>query len=354
MKRVIDLKKYAVPVEKLRWICHPENFQFDCITDVDPLKEFIGQERAFDSINFGLAVERAGYNLFLTGLTGTGKAATIKSRLEKFIAEREAKGIKRQPYDWCYVYNFSDTDWPRILKLAQGFGKSFSNHMENLLETLKEEIPKTFGTEGYNKRKQDIIQEHQKRYQEAMDALEKEAKEKNLMVQISPMGAAVVPMVEEKPMSREEFFSLKEEERKEIESKRLEMMREVEETYAHLRDIEKEMGEKMKEIDLKAGEFAISRPFEELFRTYSEYPNVINFLKEAREYTLTKLDLFVKAPIQPQTPGIPAITQTDPFMAYRVNIFVDNSSISGPPIVFEPNPHWFNMFGKIERRALPI
>jgi predicted ATP-dependent protease len=35
-----------------------------------------------------------------------------------------------------------------------------------------------------------------------------------------------------------------------------------------------------------------------------------------------------------------------------VNVFVDNSSISGPPIVVEPNPNWFNMFGKIERRAL--
>jgi predicted ATP-dependent protease len=352
MEKIIDLKKYAVHVEKLRWICPLETFQFDCITEVEPLKEFIGQERALDSINFGLAVERAGYNLFLTGLTGTGKAATIKSRLEKFITEKEAKGIKRQPNDWCYVYNFSDTDRPRILKLAQGLGKSFSNHMENLLKTLKEEIPKTFGSEEYNKRKQDIIQEHQKKYQEAMDALEKEAKEKNLMMQISPMGAAVVPLVEEKPMTREEFFSLKEEDRKKIESKRLEMMRKVEETYAHLHDLEKEVGRKMKEIDLKAGEFAISRPFEELFRTYSEYPDVINFLKEAREYTLIKLDLFEKAPIQPQTPGIPAITQADPFMAYRVNIFVDNSSISGPPIVFEPNPHWFNMFGKIERRAL--
>jgi lon-related putative ATP-dependent protease len=352
MEKVIDLKKYAVPLEKLRWVCPPETFQFDCITDVEPLKEFIGQERAFDSINFGLAVERTGYNLFMTGLTGTGKAATIKSRLEKFIAEREAKGIKRQPHDWCYVYNFSDTDQPRILKLAQGLGKSFSNHMEKLLKTLKEEIPKTFGSEEYNKRKQDIIQEHQKKYQEAMDDLEKEAKGKNLMVQISPMGAAVVPIVDGKPMSREEFLSLKDEERKEIDAKRLEMMRKVEETYTHLHDLEKEAGEKIKDIDLKAGEFAISRPFEELFRTYSEYPQVINFLKEAREYTLTKLDLFTQAPIQPQASGIPAITQVDPFMAYKVNIFVDNSPTSGPPIVFEPNPHWFNMFGKIERKAL--
>ena len=112
------------------------------------------------------------------------------------------------------------------------------------------------------------------------------------------------------------------------------------------------MGEKIKEIDLKAGEIAISRPFEDIFKSYSEYPEVTNFLKEAREYTLTKLDIFMQAPTPPQMPGLLQVPQADPFMAYKVNVFVDNSSISGPPIVFEPNPHWFNMFGKIERRAL--
>jgi hypothetical protein len=265
MEKTVDIKKYAVPVENLRWICPQELFKFDCTTDIEPLKEFIGQDRAIDSINFGLAVERSGYNLFLTGLTGTGKAVTIKSRLERFIAERKAQGIKYQVFDWCYVYNFSDPDRPKILKLAQGLGKSLNNSMEVLLKRLKDEIPKTFGSEEYNKRKQELVEEHQRKYQEAMDELEKEAKEKNLMVQISPMGAAVVPLIEGQPMSRDEFLKLSDSDRKQIENKRIEMMRRVEETYARLHELEREVGEKMKEIDQKAGEFAISRPFEELF-----------------------------------------------------------------------------------------
>ncbi len=206
METVIDLNKYVVPIEKLRWVCRPDTFQFECTADIEPLREFIGQNRAMDSINFGLAVERAGYNLFLTGLTGTGKATTIKSRLQKFIEEREARGIKCVIHDWCYVYNFSAPDQPRILKLPQGLGKSLSNDVEELLKTLKEEIPKTFGSEEYNKRKQDVMEGHQTRYQKAMDALDKEAAEKNLMVQLSPMGAVVVPVSEGKPLSREEFL----------------------------------------------------------------------------------------------------------------------------------------------------
>ena len=99
MGKIIDLKKYAVPFEKLRWICPRDILKFKCTADIEPLREFIGQDRAIDSINFGLAVERPGYNLFLTGITGTGKAATIKARLKKFIEDKEVKGIKYQPND---------------------------------------------------------------------------------------------------------------------------------------------------------------------------------------------------------------------------------------------------------------
>jgi len=348
----IDLKKYAIPTERLRWICPEELFKFECTADIEPLKEFIGQDRALDSINFGLAVGRPGYNLFLTGLTGTGKAATIKACLERFIAEKKSKGVKYQLYDWCYVYNFSDPDRPGILKLPQGLGKAFRDHMDGLLKTLKEEISKAFSSEEYSKRKQEVMEEHQRKYQEIMDTLEYEARGKSLMVQLSPMGAAVVPLlVDGKPMPREEFLALPEKEKEEIDSRRLEMMRKVDETYTRLREMENEVAEKMKEIDLKTGEFAISRPFEELLKGYSEYPEVVSFLKDAKEYTLTKLDMFTQPPMPSQLPGFPPGVTVDSFIAYKVNVFVDNSSLDSPPIIIEPNPNWFNMFGKVERRA---
>jgi predicted ATP-dependent protease len=351
MRKPVRVKKYAIPADKLRWICPKEIFAFECTTDIEPLKEFIGQVRAIDSIKFGLTVERAGYNLFLTGLTGTGKAATIKSHLERFITDKKAKGIEYELHDWCYVYNFSEPDQPRILKLPQGMARTFSSTMDELVKKLKEEIPKTFGSEEYTKRKQDIMEEHQRRYQEAMDVLDKEAAKNNLMVQLSPMGAAVVPLVDGKPLPREEFLAMPESEKELIEAKRLELMRKVDETYSHIRDLEKEISEKMKEVDQKAGEFAVANHFDEMFSRYREYPDIMDFLNKAREYTLSKLELFLQVPPQGQMPGIPPAFQVDSFMAYKVNIFIDNSNLSGPPIIIEPNPNWYNVFGKIERRA---
>jgi predicted ATP-dependent protease len=351
MNQSIDISKYAVPVERLRWVCSEDFFQFECTSDIEPLKEFIGQGRALDAIHFGLAVERTGYNLFLTGLTGTGKAATIKASLQRFIEERKVQGITYEIHDWCYVYNFEAPDMPRILRLPQGMGKSFATQMESLLKALKEEIPKTFGSEEYTRNKQEVMEEHQRKYQAAIDELERDAAGKNLVVQLSQMGAVVVPLEGGTPLSREEFLKRPEAERTEIESKRLEVMKKVDETYSYLRELEKTIGQKMKEIELKAGQFAIERPFADLFKTYAEYPEIISFLTEMRDYTLTKLDIFMQTAQSPQLPISPAL-QAESFTAYKINVFVDNSSLSGPPVIFEPNPNWFNMFGKIERRAL--
>ncbi len=107
MEQTADVGKCLVPVESLCWIC-PENiFQFECTSDIEPLKEFIGQVKAVDAINLGFAVERAGYTLFLTGLTGTGKAATMRAKLSRLIEERTAQGILYVTDDW-YVYLFSE------------------------------------------------------------------------------------------------------------------------------------------------------------------------------------------------------------------------------------------------------
>ena len=136
-----NLDKFAVPAEALRWICPEELLDFEYTTDIEPLRDFIGQERAVDSITFGLAVERAGYNLFLTGLSGTGKATTIKARLKKFVEDRQAKGTVYDIRDWCYVYNFSEPDQPKALRLPGGKAKSFSGDVQTLLDSLRTEIP---------------------------------------------------------------------------------------------------------------------------------------------------------------------------------------------------------------------
>src|SRR4030043_1460687 len=128
----MDQTKYEVPVEKLRWKCDPGRFDFECTKDLAPLREFVGQERATRAIEFSLNMENSGYNIYVAGITGTGKTSMVKSYIERVINEKSNQGVEFNLKDWCYIFNFKENDSPIIASLPQGRGKSFRDEMEEV------------------------------------------------------------------------------------------------------------------------------------------------------------------------------------------------------------------------------
>ena len=92
--------------EQLRCDCDPSSFQFSSTAEIPPLKGFVAQERPVRAIRFGLDIHSPGYNIYVSGLTGTGKTTVIKKFLEEIAVTMPT------PDDWCYVYNFRDPEFP--------------------------------------------------------------------------------------------------------------------------------------------------------------------------------------------------------------------------------------------------
>lgn len=136
----MDTTKYEVPADKLRWQCDLAIFDFECTEDLAPLQEFIGQERAIRAIEFGLSMNRDGYNIYVAGLTGTGKTSAVKTYIKKLFEERGRARIPAPPVeDWCYIYNFTDPDRPEVLNLPRGKGKVFRDQISDLLQRLEKD-----------------------------------------------------------------------------------------------------------------------------------------------------------------------------------------------------------------------
>ena len=57
---------------ELKNYCLAEELQFDDTEDLTPLKGIIGQERAVDAFDFGIMVKMKGYNIYMSGPSGTG------------------------------------------------------------------------------------------------------------------------------------------------------------------------------------------------------------------------------------------------------------------------------------------
>ncbi len=92
--------------EDLTWRLDEEQFTFKSTTEVPPVEGTIGQERALRALDFGLGIKSFGYNLYVMGQPGTGRASTVTKVLEKKALT--APG----PMDWLYLMDFKKPDTP--------------------------------------------------------------------------------------------------------------------------------------------------------------------------------------------------------------------------------------------------
>ena len=127
--------------EELRRHLDPGRLHFASTAEVEPLVGTIGQPRALDALEFGLAVETRGFNLFVSGLPGSGRLTTVLDYL------RALAGAKPVPSDWIYVYDFGNPDRPNAVQMPAGCGAEFAKAMDEFVEAARREIPRAFESE---------------------------------------------------------------------------------------------------------------------------------------------------------------------------------------------------------------
>ncbi len=348
-----EIDKLRVPLEELRLEHDPASFTFECTDELAPLSEFVGQDRAVRSLQFGLSLEKPGYNIFVTGLTGTGKATAILEYIQRTVEGRRQAGEAAPPDDWCYVYNFDDPDRPDALRLPPGEGRKLQGELEELLSAVKTSVSRAFASEEYEQGRREILEGSQQEAKRLMEQAQKRAEEAGFALRFSPVGVALVPLVDGKPVSAEQLDDLDAATRKEIDKRQERITGVVAEAGERLRAMEKDAAQRLRQLDRLVGETAVAPLFDSVISQNEARSGLVDFLRHLREFTLGNVELFRERDGQPNAALALAVMgpQSDPFMAFRCNVFVDNAQASGPPIVVEANPTWTNLFGKIERRA---
>jgi predicted ATP-dependent protease len=344
--------KYELTKNELSWRCDLSYLPFTCTADMTPLEDFIGQERAMRAIEFGLGVNKPGFNIFVTGLTGTGKTSIIQAFLKKVNQHGTPVEDSEQPPDWCYLYNFADPDRPRVLRIRRGWGKSLKADMERLVQSLQRDAKKMFESDEFAGHRQAMIEELQKRQQQMMETLMAEANSGGFALRMTPSGIALLPIKDGKPMEEAAFLALSPLEKKQLEEKRADIEKRVEETLRAGKKLEREISERLEELERQAGEYLVRLPFADLEEKYADHAAILTYLAEVRVHVLNNLQKFrgVDLPVTPIPLAIAAEPLADPFLPYRVNVFVDNGGTQGPPIVVETNPNYHNLFGVVEKK----
>lgn len=318
---------------------------FTTTEELPTVQGFAGQERALAALELGLGVIGAGFNIFVSGLSGTEKLQALQS----WVASRVSAAPT--PGDRVYVHNFPYPDAPGAIYLQAGQGNRLKELMRNLVKTLKEELPKAFRQEAFDKEKAQLRERYSVRAQELNAQFEKLAREKGFLIQSGPGGNVIfMPLVDGKPLQTpEEFSQLTPEQQGEIEKKQQELMAEMAQLASKQRGVIREMEVDIRLVERRFCEKLLTPLIAAIERDINS-GDVSSYLAEVKKHILDNLDEFKEGTAAQGPFGLMApLRDRDAFLEYEVNVLVDNSETKGAPVLVESSPTYLNLFGTIER-----
>jgi lon-related putative ATP-dependent protease len=343
----------ALGAEKLYTRCSPSQFGFETTEELEDLKEIPGQSRAVEAMQFGMGIDQDGYNIFALGPAGTGKRAVVR----QFFEERASS--EPVPPDLCYVYNFDDPHEPTAIQLPAGKGLEYRQDMERTTQELHTALSAAFEGEEYQSRRQEITEQFRERQSKPFEELQERAQEKSLTLLRTPAGLVFAPVHDGEVLSPEEVRKLPDEERKRLESDVEGLQEDLQKILQQMPTWQREMQGKMDELNREMSSFAVEGLIDELRKKYSDFDQIVRHLdavqkdviENARDFLQTEQEASdfmgaLRQAISERFQGGPPILRR-----YQVNLLVDHSASQGAPVIYEDNPTYQNLIGRVEHMA---
>lgn len=329
---------------RLYSVCDLSGMGFGSTDELEPMTEIIGQMRAMDAVRFGTGIRHDGYNIFVMGPPGTGKRSMVQQLLEKKAGEEP------QPFDWCYVNNFSHPHKPEVLRLPSGRGTELHQSMEKLVEYLMSAVPALFESDEYQARAQLIRDEFSKRQEAIFKELAEDAEKQDIALLRTPEGFALAPTRNHEVIPPDEYEKLPQQEKGRVAELIAGFQARLEKIMRLMPQWRRERHEKIRQLDRETTLSVIGHLMDELKQHYSEFPEILKYFDKIQTDLIENIDDFRKPEEAASIGGMTFVTRRS-FSRYRVNVLCGNGLEGGAPIISEDNPTHSNLVGRIEHVA---
>lgn len=336
--------------EDLKWTCDTDVFDFENTKNVKPIEGIVGQERALKALRIGVELKSPGYNIFITGLSGTGKFTAIKQMLESITPDCSNLN------DYAYVNNFKDEDRPMLLQFPAGQANKFKKDLSRAIKFLQEKIPQLLSAEPFAKQKKQIYSEFGKIQQKMMTEFEEKLKKDNFTLGQVKVGELARPeilaVVNEQPVFVQQLDELihtekiTKEKAEEIITKYASYQDELQRVFRESLKLTQDFQERVAKLESEFVNEFIALALDELKKKYKIH-SVKEYLDQVHESILINLDVFKgQKPTREESDGGVII---DYLKEYELNIILDNSRTKRCPVIVETSPTYNNLFGTIEK-----
>ncbi len=332
----------------LKDVCDPKMFKFDKVKEVKDTTNLVyGQDRGIKALEFGVNVDLKGYNLYLEGPVGVGKTMYTK----KFLEDRAKK--EKVPNDWCYIYNFEDPNEPIAVSLPAGQGNVFQETMDSFIKNIRRDIKKTFNNDEFEKEKKVIKQEFESKKENILGKLNDKTLKHGFQVRAAQNGIYMMPVYEGKTIEEEDYEKLPLDIKSQFEEKSQIVQEMIFDTLSELKIIENKADKKIEEWQSNVALLTVNIHVNNVKSNYKRNKKINKFLDSIKKDILKNINVFMtdensdeqKQQLPPQAR---AMQNKEPWLNYRVNLFIDNSNLEGAPVVMDSNYTFQNIFGKLE------
>lgn len=335
-------------IEKLVWMPSEEDIKFNTTEEIIAETKIVGQERALKALRMGAEIFSHGYNIYIAGMSGTGKATTIKKVLE----EIKPKNIKLK--DYAYVNNFKEPERPILLTFEAGEASKFKKDVENTIEYLRKKIPQALESDQHIERQKAIIQEYQSKEIELFLELDNQLKQKGFTIGRIKDGQfarpEIFPIIQGQPVYIEALDALvqenklQREEAQKIYQDYQVYQEKLGKAYRAGLKLNQELNYKIQLLEKETISIIVRSVFDELKEKYKDekihayFEEIINDIYENiyffKEIDRDEDDIY---------------EQQEYFRQFIVNVILDNSNVAEAPVILEINPTYTNLFGAIEK-----
>ncbi len=330
---------HALAAERLRSRCDPGCFGFETTAGLGDLPDGLEQARADEALRFGLAMRQPGYNVFVLGESGTGRHAIVFRLLKELAAHGEV------PPDLCYVHNFDDPRRPRVLTLPAGRGDALRTDMQTFVRELGPALEAALDSETHVDRVEALQEAHKEREETALRELGQACSESAVSLLRTPEGFVFAPTREGETMSPEAFEALPADEKEKIEKEVGRWSDRLADLLEEFPGWRKALREGVRRAEREALSPTVMHLSRGLRERYADLPQVQAFL-DAVQADLLDSDADWGSSGE-EDEGRDEDTGSR-FHRYHVKLLVDNAEQSGAPVIYEDNPGFGSLIGRIE------
>ncbi len=333
--------------KELKDICNPDIFKFNNTKEIEDTTNLVyGQDRGVKALEFGVNVDLKGYNLYLEGPAGVGKTMYTK----RFLQQKALK--EKVPNDWCYIYNFEDANEPIAVSLPAGQGKVFKETMDAFIKDIRKDIKKTFNNDDFEKEKKLIKQEYEEKRAKILEKLNEKTMKDGFTVKSAQNGIYMMPVIDGKIIEEDEYEKLDQEVKIGFESKSEHVQEMIFSALSDIKAVEKKSDKKIEEWQSNIALLTINIHINEVKANYKKNKKINTFLDNIKKDILKNITCFTQDENQEnnkQNTQIPQqVKKYEPWLNYRVNLFIDNSHLEGAPVIMDSNYGFQNIFGRLE------